>query len=328
MAYAQNTIIDANAANIFAGVLDGLMIDAGWTVVETLTPSTTFHTTVYKSAGGSNVAGYDWYIALMWNAIGTEQQVEIIAGNGYDISTHTLKGIGGKNTSQNPNASGQRYNEVDGSHFSPYVVNVATNTITTFSTHGGSQQKPWFAVVVPSSAFGYWMSVTLDHVGVYTTIPGFFFASTLAMDSTYTALGFVMVNPIISAASGPGSVGDLGPSGAIFGQGQSNFGTDWIQDDTRVSAMVGSPLPILTGHYLPAYAWRGAWYLSGGNGGSTTSSPSWDSPAFGDGFHIGDAIDYYQVNRGNLGDTVEILGSTYVLSGLILGQISFAMLVE
>lgn len=328
MAYAQNTIIDANAANIFAGVLNGLMIDAGWTVVETLTPSTTFRTVVYKSAGTGNAAGYDWYIALMYNTVGTEQQVQIIAGNAYNSGTHILSGIGGSAASQNPTA-GNAYNETSGAHMPGYGVNVATDTLTSWSAHGNSMIKPWFAVIVPSSAFGYWMSVTLDHVGVYTTIPGIFFASTLAMDPAYTALSFVMTNPIVSAASGAG-IGNAGPSGAIHGQGLSEFASNNITDTTRPSAKVGAPLPILAGNYLPAYAWRGAWYLTAGAGGATTSAPAWDNPAFGDGLHIGDAIDYYQVNGGNLGDTVDILGSTYVLSGNLasIGTLFFAMLVE
>jgi hypothetical protein len=103
----------------------------------------------------------------------------------------------------------------------------------------------------------------------------------------------------------------------MLGTGTSS--TNFVNPGARVARPVGTLLPVLDGSYLPAYAWRQAvyqWIVTGAGSGP----PVWDSPQFGDGFHIGDGIDYYMVYGGSLGDTVEIESATYVLSGLINSQ--------
>jgi len=313
VAYSQDTIIDVNAANVLAGILDGLLTTAGWSVVESLTPSGSYRTKVYKSAGTDNGAGYDWYIVIMWNSIGTEQQLEIMAGGAYDTGSHTLSEIAGymQGTGSNP-----AFVDVVGALCDPRVVNVNVDTNTSYYTHGQPTTKPWFACIVPSSAFGYWASVTLDHVAVFTTITGnttpSFLASDLALDSGYAALPFgVNDHPVIQHAAGSGI------SALMLGQASTN-NANYVEAIAAFTHNYGAPLPILDGHYLDAFAWHPDWYLSGAQGAGGV--PLWDNPGFGDGIRIGGAIDYYLVYGGSVGDTVEIDGATYVLSGNLPGQ--------
>jgi hypothetical protein len=313
MSYAQDTIVSANAADAFAGVLDGLLLDAGWTVVEALSPgASTWRTKVYKSDGGDNTAGYDWYLAVKWNTLGTEQQVEVIAGAAYDTGTHSLGQVVSSTMVPNNGVESST-----GAYMGPVNVNTQTNTTFTTTNHGQVIQKPWFASIVPSSAFGYWMSVTLDHVAIYTTIPGWFHAATLAVDPAWAAQPFdTSVNPIIGAAGN-----GIAPPNNYFGDGISaNMivnGVAGFQPIAFRTHPIGSKLPIISGNYLPSYAWRAAYYLKAATGSAGTGTPPWDSPTFGDGFHIGDIIDFYYVYGGSIGDTVEIDGATYVLSGQV-----------
>jgi hypothetical protein len=320
MAYAQDTITSANASNVFAEALDTLLIAASWSVVETLTPSGTFRTKVYKSDGTLNAAGYDWYIALMWNTVGTEQQVQVISGGAYDDSTHKLSQIPLAPNSINGTQIGNNYAlEVTGDLWGGYNVNVVTNLATqaTCDRSGSAlRDKNWFSTITPSSAFAYWMSVTLDHVSIYTTItsanPQYYFTATLDVDPTWTARPFdVATNPVIAYARVAGiSASMISPSG-----------TQHINPTSDDAANIGILLPTLDGTYLPSYAWRDTWYLK-----SVASSyapgvdPTWDSPQLGDGMLIGKGIDYYRVYGGSLGDTVTIDGSTYVLSGRMIGN--------
>jgi len=337
MAYAQDTIISANAANVFCLALDTLLMDAGWTVVETLNPAGTNTpiNRVYKSSGASNECGYDWYLAVMWKTTGTESFVQIIPGGAYDIATHVLTQIpyGFSHSTSNTWADGVN-------------VNVATSTtvsVTPLGTsRGTSQDRPWWCTIVPSSAFGYWMSVTLDHVAAFTTIatingPPNFFASTLDVDPEWTALDTdfgngVALNPIVTLfGTGTNVNGTTSKAGVSVGIiGSAN--TTRLSNNQRLADNVGVTLPILDGPYLPAFAWRSAYYLASA-AGAIGSDPSFDSPIFGDGYHIGDGIDYYQVRGGAIGDTVEIDGGTYVLSGPYSAsgapsQVTLAVLVE
>lgn len=320
MSYGQDTITSANASNVFALALDALMIAAGWTVVETLTPSTTYQTKVYKSAGTLNAAGYDWYTALMWNTVGTEQQVQIISGAAYNATTHVLSQIPMSYWSINGTSIGNNYGlEVTGDLWGGYNVNVPTNLATQASSdRPGSvlRDKNWFSTITPSSAFAYWMSVTLDHVSVYTTIsstnPQYFFASTLDVDPTWSSRPFpVATNPIICYSKVSGiSASMISPSG-----------TQHINPSNASALNVGTALPTLAGTYLPTYAWRDVWYLkSVASSYAPGGDPTWDNPQLGDGMTIGKGIDWYRVYGGSLGDTVEISGATYVLSGRMVGN--------
>jgi len=310
MAYSQNTIIDVNAPNVLQGILETLLLAEGWTVVEALTPSTTFKTTVYRSAAANNQAGYDWYLAIMWNSVGTEQQMEILAGSGYDTGTHTLSGIAG---SLAGTGSSPAYSDAAGMHYGSRNVNVATNVATTFQSHGSTYTKPWFACIVPSSAFAYWASVTPDHVALFTTIAvpasgsPWIMVGTLDVSPTWSTHGFPVVsNPVINFALSPAI------SGTVPGTGTTV--SDYRLPTADYTRPIGSRLPALSNFYQPAWAWKPDFYLASLVGAGVAGG--WTSlVGFGDGFLIGSAVDWYCVFGGSVGDTVEIEGSTYVLSG-------------
>lgn len=312
MAYGQNTITSPNAANDLALVLDGLLIAAGWTVVESLTPSGTYRAKVYKSAGTLNAAGYDWYTALKWNSIGTEQQMELICGGAYDVALHQIQQPAGMDSGTG--AGSNIYAEtITGALSGPYSINTATDLSTTYNSHGQGNIKTWWANIVPSSAFAYWASVTLDHVSLFTTIivlssgTAHYLAATLDVAASWLAQPYpIATNPVVSY-----SKQKSGMSATLIGVTPGS-----INPRNTPTSNIGVALPILDGEYLPAYAWRDAWYSTGVTA-IAAAIPPFDYPAMGDGIHIGDAIDYYRVYSGSIGDTVTIGGATYVLSGVV-----------
>jgi len=318
MAYAQDTIVDANAANVLAGVLDGLFIDAGFTVVETLTPgASTWFTKVYKSAGTDNQCGYDWYAVLMWNSVGTEQQVQLIAGAAYNAGTHVLSQIPGQFVAT------RFAEETTGAFIGAYNVNVQTDLSFQINTHSQNIQKPWFCAVVPSSAFGYWASITLDHFALFTTIQtnSYGFAATLDLDAGWPAEPFaVNESPLVGAAGGGTTYPNIFAADGMSAAMVCPPGATSFVPTTIRTAPIGSKLPILAGNFLPAYAWKPAYYLQSVAADVGSGTPPWDSPTFGDGVLIGTIIDFYFVYGGNIGDTVEIDSATYVLSGMINAQ--------
>ena len=332
MAYAQATITSADAANDLVTVIQGLLTDAGWTLEDTFTPSGTFRVQVWKSDGSLNQAGYDWYLTIKWNTVGTEQNVEIIGGAYYNSAGPTFgmvparAGASGSGISSNVN-----YSEPDGDMWGKFSINSATGTTKTGAPpHGGQGAtiRPWFCDIVPSSAFAYWCSVTLDHFGIFTTInsSAYYIVGTLDVNPDYVNLGYVASNPLYSLnQSLIWQDGIHGVSATVFGTGTTS--ADYRNPVTSHSGSWGVALPSITCEYLDAYAWRPAVYLSGlgGNGGS----PAFDGPSFSDRILIGEAIDFYEVRAGSIGDTVTIDGGTYVISGPSSpSNRSFALLVE
>lgn len=351
MAYAQDTIISPNAANALATIIDGLLTTAGWTTVETLNPAGTNTpiNRVYKSSGASNQCGYDWYFVMMWKTTGTESWMQMLSGGAYDVGTHTLTQIPVSLT----HSSNFTYaDSATGDQWGGFNVNVATaasGNVTPIGTNrGSSQARSWFATTIPSSAFGYWASVTLDHVALFTTIasangPYNYITSSLDLDASWIALNSapilgngVAVNPVMQMY-GAGTSGASGAPTNRTGLSVSMLGsnnTTRIGANQRIADNVGAILPVITGPWLPAYAWRSAHYLASASttGDVTGTDPTWDFPAFGDGFHIGDGIDWWQVRGGGIGDTVVIDGATYVLSGAfsagVTNPVTIAVLVE
>jgi hypothetical protein len=315
MAYAQDTILDVNAANVLAGELDTLLLAAGWSIVEELIPSTTFHSKIYLSDGGDNACGYDWYICVRWNAVGTESYFEIIPMGAYDTGTKLGSQIACSMSGTGSTAgSASEYNEpVTGAHCGSLSMNTATSATSTWTSHGTSINKDWFYAIVPSSAFGFWASVTLDHVYLATTITPTlnyvnvaFCAFTVDLSAEWIANPIAAQNPIAMVSRGSGV------SVSIIGTGT----TDNDHRDATVAGLAevyGVALPSLTSDILPAYAWRPTLFWS---------SIDYDAlePVVGVGsgtrqFVIGEAIDVYFTHEGSIGDTVTIDAATYVLSG-------------
>ena len=314
MAYAQNTIISPNASNALAVIVSGLLDDAGWVLEDSGTVSTTYRYEVWKSSAANNQCGYDWYVSLQWNTIGTEQTFDIIAGGAYNSGTKAISQIaaypGGA-----PGSNPSPYVEATtGDGAGPRPINTATTTSRNWgSNHTGATtnvSRPWFTEIIPSSAFAYWASITLDHIALFTTINTItanYVAFTLDVDDTYAALPYTNPTPVVAwhwASTLGVSATIVGASGAVSTSNRRNpVPGSW--------GPWGVPLPSLEGEYLDAYAWRPEIYIFNmiGAGGS----PAFDNPAFDGRMRVGSAIDLYQVHQGSIGDTVTIDGGTYVL---------------
>lgn len=336
MSYAQNTIISANAANAYVAVLQGLLTSAGWTMVDSGTPSGSYRFQVWKSAAADNEAGYDWFLSIQWNSLGTEQTVDIIGGAAYDSTNKRISLIPTTRPDFTSTTIPDGYaSTVDGDIWGWVAINLAVtaSNTTTINSKGtiSNTVKPWHSIITPSSAFAYWMSVTLDHVGLFTTIPNTYVVGTLDLAEGWAAAPFpVSTNPLFGASINGGSTPLEGVSASVIGTGSTNT-VNLVPTNTR-SANYGAPLPVIDGSYLDAFAWRPRYNLTALSGAST-GVPTFDSPQFGDGYPIGDAIDIYSATAGAVGDTVVIGGATYVLTGPMgTSQVNarpcFAFLVE
>jgi hypothetical protein len=316
MAYSQNTIVSANAADALVTALKTLLTSAGWTNVETLSPSGgTFRTDVWKSSGSSNAAGYDWYIALKWNTIGTEQCLEIIGGAAYDTATHRISQVPAYLNSAGSNGG---YSEaVTGDMFGSINVNVAADLSQSVVAHGQGIAKSWFNAVIPSSAFAYWASVTRDHFTLFTTIVagagycGYSHITDLILDPTYKTLAYTNHNPLLAFTSN-----GFGLSAGLISQDTAYLlATSGFVNDT-----IGTVLPTLSDSYQIAEAWKEAVYIGAA---ASTSGPSvgWSNGSLREGIYIGSAADTFTVLGGSIGDTVVISGATYVLCPMAVASL-------
>lgn len=325
MTYAQDTITDVNAANVFVSVLDGLLTGAGWTTVETLTPSGNFRNRIYKSSGASNICGYDWYVAISWTVVGTENYVRVLAAESYDPGTHTLAGICGAQLGQGGPTSNHSYKSTQPTtgYTSPSTLNMATATITTtqwqISAWEGESQwnsyAPGFQTLIPSSSFAYWMSVTLDHVAAWTTVASnvqHAAFSTLSLDTDYAASALFSHTPIVDF-----SLGSFEMSSNMLGVAINATSHTYLATSAEFSGVYGAKLPFLTDTYLDAYAWKPYVYLTYMKQGTGNPIPS--TQIIG-GIAVGVVPDMYLVWGGTIGDTIEIDSATYVLTGPLLSN--------
>lgn len=311
MAYSQDTITDVNAANVLVGILDGLLTAEGWETVETITPSGTFRNRIYRSPGTLNLCGYDWYLAVSWNTVGTEQYVRILGAEAYDSGSKILSRICGAPFVPT-STSIKVCQPVDGRMISA-TLNLASSvvsaSVTNFSTVNGSssstsQHNPGFQTIIPSSAFGYWASVTLDHVALWTTV---------AANSKDAVISSVIVDadypfqqtPIIAFSDDAFEM-----SSAVIGV--ANTTSKWVGVHANFSGVIGARLPALSNAYDDAYAWQPYIYLDyfgEGSGNPPTLN------AMNGGVTVGRVPDFLLVWGGAVGDTVEVDAATYVLTG-------------
>ena len=334
MAYAQDTITSANAANDFVNVLDGLLTTAGWTTVETLTPSGNFRNRVYLSPGTSNLCGYDWYIGVSWTTVGTENFVRVIGFEDYNAGTHVASGLCGARFDQNaPNSSYVTGRDSTG-YTSTTTINMSTATILTTTVtllylSGSSTSQyatiPGFQTLIPSSAFGYWMSVTLDHVALWTTVAtnvNHAVISSLIMDDDYVASGLFDVHPVVAFTSQSFEM-----SSHIIGIAPTT--TAYTAVSASYSKAYGAKLPALSDTYLDAFAWQPYVYLDWMQQGSANPTPGTQINGM---IVVGQIPDYLLVWGGSIGDTVTVDSATYVLSPQLGGstnaQPTVAVLVE
>lgn len=332
MAYAQDTLTSANAANDFVGVLDGLLTLAGWETVETLTPSGNFRNRVYKSPAASNLCGYDWYLAVCWTTIGTENYVRVFGFESWNTGTKLASGISGGFTSPFSSSDGASSNPTTG-YTSATTINLGTLAVTTSVTSisvasagtTSNQSNFGWQTLVPSSAFAYWMSVTLDHVGLWTTVAtnvGQAIICSLIMDDDYVASGLYNPHPVVTF----NSVG-FALSSHFYGVPISN--NSYVSAGFGYSGVFGSKLPALSDTYFDAFAQRPYVYLTSLRQGSSNPTPQ---TSIRGQVVVGRIPDFLTVWGGSIGDTVTVGSATYVLSPPLVSAndtgITAAVLVE
>jgi hypothetical protein len=348
MAYSQDTITSANAANDFAAIVKGLLIDAGWTLVEENTPSGNLRNAIYKSSGLLNECGYDWYVAVMYTTLGTENFVRVIPFENYDEVSNIASGFPvafdiDPTTGGSP--GGYKSARANGL-LSSNTLNLATvgTGLTAFlvqSNVGSSSNQynnagPGFQTLIPSSAFGYWASVTLDHVALWTTIAANVqgaVMSTIILDADYVAEGLFSDSPIVcwtGQQAGTGMTGHFQLSSHLA-VGINPTTTEYVALGATFSNVYGAKLPALSDTYLDAYAWQPLIYLSYMIQGSGAATPT---TALRGQIVVGRVPDFLMVWGGSIGDTVTVDGATYVLTGPFCGNFptdgrpTLALLVE
>ncbi len=332
MAYAQATLTSANASHDFAAVLDGLLIAAGWSVVETLTVGGTVQNKIYKSAGASNLCGYDWYLAVCSTNTGSANYLEVWASEAYNSGTHIMSSIcGGPQAPGVPLGSsiaGSTFSNTVNGDASGATLNMSTKSlspvrtsITTYSFGTNTANTvPGFSTLLPSSAFAYWMSVSLDRVGLFTSLASGAVAqhavySTVAFDSVYKADARFKDTSIVcwqDFNSSTASAGFLISSGLIAASAPSSG--NYTGSHFNFSQPFGSKLPILADTFDVAYAWAPHIYVDAINGGGV---PPFPGTVFSGGIHAGAVPDFYLVYGGSVGDTVTVGGATFVLCPLL-----------
>jgi hypothetical protein len=328
MAYAQDTITSANAANDFVNVLDGLLLSAGWTIVETLTPSGNFRNRVYLSSGASNLCGYDWYLLVSWTTIGTENFVQVIGAEEYNAGTHIATGLCGAPFGDTPTSgSGYKSSQPTTGFLSTTTRNMSTFTVsttpTTISSNEGSSSSqnntttPGFQTLLPSSAFAYWASVTLDHVALWTTVATNFESAVVAsvvLDAGYEGNPLFNDKMLVCWSSGSSTNGGNFQASSHF-IGVALGTTTYLAAAVTFSGVYGAKLPALTDTYLDAFAWMPYIYLSYMTQGSANPTPG---TQIAGQIVVGRVADFLMVWGGSMGDTVEVDAATYVLTGPML----------
>lgn len=330
MAYAQDTITSANAANDLATVLDGLFVAAGWETVETLTPSGNFRNRVYRSPGTTNLCGYDWYVALMWTTIGTENFVRVIPFENYDTGTKIASGfpvVFAQTPTSGSSPGGYKSARANGL-LSSTTLNLGTVptglTMFTVSSNYGNSSDPYnaagpgFQTLIPSSAFGYWASITLDHFAIWTTVAAnrqSAVFSTVVLDPYYESLGLFSDSPLVGWTEGTGT----GTSGYFqlsshLAVGINPTTTEYVAIGATFSNNYGAKLPALSDTYLDAFSWQPLIYLSYMTQGTGPANPT-PATALGGQLVVGQVPDVLMVYGGSIGDTVTVNGATYVLTG-------------
>lgn len=332
MAYAQDTLTSANAANDFVGVLDGLLTLTGWETVETLTPSGNFRNRVYKSPGTSNLCGYDWYLAVCWTTIGTENYVRVFGFESWNTGTKIASGISGTIVSSS-SSTDTRSSQPTTGYTTPTTVNLSTTTVNTSraqlvvytSGSSGPQTGYAFETLIPSSAFGYWMSVTLDHVGLWTTVAVNAVNAmicSLIVDDDYATDGKFNPHPIATF-----NTDGFALSSHFYGVAIAS--STYVSARYEFSGVFGAKLPALSDTYYPAYAQRPYVYLTYLRQGASNPTPS---TALTGSVVVGRIPDFLTVWGGSIGDTVTVDSATYVLSPPLVATSDFgvtaAVLVE
>lgn len=332
MGFAQGTMTSANASADIRAVIHGLLLAEGWQLIETLTPSGVFRNSIYKSPGTSNACGYDWYLVFAWQQTGTEQVTSILGASAYDPATKYVTGLVGARLGA---LGGDRVANAADGHFSETTFAAASQTadasgfFTGFKPAGvnnGQNAVSGIQTLLPSSAFAYWCSVTLDHVAFFTTVAAGTrsegIVSSMILDPGYKGLAASFdQRPLMVWSNDP----MFSSSGGLKGV-DNPTANNYIASTLSYSGDFGPELPRINGTYFSASAWKPYTWMSGASG-AKSSGPAWDGTDLAGGLLVGQAPDWYMVHGGSLGDTVTIDGAVYVLCPR-LGAPTIAVLVK
>lgn len=161
MTYISGTITNANSGATLYAALEPVLAGAGFTLEDTVVISTRTHK-VWKSPAASNFRNQDWYLDITYPTAGTGMFF-MRPFEFFDAATDLAY--------RGPYAYGSRTS--DATYYAPFggtgygletswVPNPASSS-TGASGHTGTS-------VLPSTAFGYWCSITSDRVILMTSV--------------------------------------------------------------------------------------------------------------------------------------------------------------
>lgn len=321
MTYRQNTISTANPNAAFEAVIDEAFLDAGWLMVEESNYTAGDWFRVYRSPGTTNKAGYDWYTAIRWRAVGSESQFQVISGEGYDAVN---KRIEAPATAANYSTSGSASNQgamADGVTWGAVSLDapVLTNAYNSFQSPSPSANvSAGLSVLLPSSPFAYWLQVSKDTVALALLIgstPYVYVRSSLKYTTGLSTGPLANLNPSEHGVA----ILDYANTGTSGGSSSARISSTVVRPDgwdghrPRVTTLAGRgpALPSLSAS-INAAAVRPTVELSVldkvGSSGVNID--------IGESIRLGEAFEGYFVYGGSIGDTVEIDAETYVIMSI------------
>lgn len=153
MTYISGSMTNSDAPATLAGLMHTALLNAGFTLVDTVVIGTRTHK-VYKSAAANNTEGIDWYLDLAYTTSGAGS-IWLGAFETYDAVAHTA-GLGPYSNIEST---------VDAAEFSRYgTTKYALETNWTHITRNLAQ------IETASSAFAYWISITPTRVIALTSV--------------------------------------------------------------------------------------------------------------------------------------------------------------
>lgn len=293
---------------------------------------------VYLSPGSSNKAGYDWYLAIMWDTVGTGF-FRVAAGEELDTPNELLlrAATGWNNAGPTPGAaSGDGSMGADGATWGAIDLLSTSSTLTPIGPGAGTTTGVGGLNSLPTGGFTVHLGVTLDVVTGTFTAPvnpsnSHFLFSTLDTgypDTHYGEfIGPVSNTPLLGTWKTSGSnmtslVSSLWEGPTPTG----SAGRSCVLNSTVIGAVPGPSLPALTHYDLHTSAWpivvtggiiaastSGADYRNWPgptppSDGGTSFPGGLAGPTTGGRVIVGTANDVLLIAGGSRGDSVDVTG--------------------
>lgn len=169
MVYLTGTLTNINApATLYADIAAAL-VTVGYTQVDTFT-ATTDTVVVWKSAAAGNAANLDWHLVVIYTTSGAGR-IDFTASEGWDVASHrALRPITHSDGSTWNGGGGENYSYLDAVTNGRIGYDVATGSrfgATLQTLHSPPAYAGYINVrqlSAPSTAFGYWISITANRV--------------------------------------------------------------------------------------------------------------------------------------------------------------------